>query len=658
LTAYQKSNFRPSIGRKFFGQSRKESPVFQDNRDVTGLRVVGRADVQAVTVLAEIGKRKLTMNTPDLLGLRKLLVEDALNRSFKGGRLRPRDDPFGGSMAGPAMRWELMYTALLSWEYADPDGPFAGDERLRQAAVNALERNVEGFKTNPEASGDPMAGFLLVPYTWSLLSLADHMSGEDIVRLVDGGVRLYDIASSRGNLTHDYPNARALEAAACLNLHRLTGEKRFMDRCVECLDNLIARQYPCGAQPYHTGMWIWGRRPAQVYQYLSASMMLYVSRFLGREDGVAYVRRLMDYSLLVTNRRGECFVTTFEGLHKARTLYAAGRQWQIATVLGEERFRGLARSTYEIWADGVVKFCTGKQTRLDRSKRETFPFEALTEALIMGVREAPEEGRQFVPPSGLHALEDISTTVVHEGELDVCMSLLSGYSAFAEADCGDVKLFAVTPELTDEPTYRNAGTDSLRAYYQKPSEQIECAVKDRKTILRGWVYTKWEKTGVKDFRYLHNRRLEVTMTYAAGELLLEYQTVKNWQEGPVPSRLLFLLVARPFTAGPRLQIGRERAVTVPPAESDEPFFIGAPVGTVRFSSPDGSRIEIVPELSMADRITAERPPACFSELVEPGKPRSHSQLKPANEGSLRVAFEGPDALEKGRYRIRFFPRRS
>ena len=423
------------------------------------------------------------MDVPTLPELRKMLIEDALNRSFTGGELQP-NALWKETREGPNMRRELMYTALLSVEYADADGPCGGDGRLEQAVMASLRRNAERFEASLAAVGDPMAGFLLVPYTWSLLTLKDGLEAKEFSRLVASAVRLHDAAAAQNELTHEYLNARALETAACLNLHRLTGEQRFMDRCVECLDNMIVRQYACGAQPYHTGMWIWGRKPAQVYQYLAASMMLYVSRLLDREDGVAYVRRMMDYSLRVTTRRGECFVSTFEGLHKARTLYAAGRQWLLAAALGDERFRGLARSTYEIWADGVVKFCADSQTPLDRSMRESFPFEALTEAMLMGVREAPDEKRRFVPPAGLYALEDISATIVHEPKLDLCMSLLSGYSAFAEADCGAVKLFAVTPELSDEPTYSNAGTDALRAYFQKPSEQIDCRNADPKHCRR------------------------------------------------------------------------------------------------------------------------------------------------------------------------------
>ena len=64
----------------------------------------------------------------------------------------------------------------------------------------------------------------------------------------------------------------------------------------------------------------------------------------------------MDYSLLATNRRGLAFVTVFEGLHKSRSAGCAGRQWPIARALGDERYAGLARTTYEIWARGALHF--------------------------------------------------------------------------------------------------------------------------------------------------------------------------------------------------------------------------------------------------------------------------------------------------------------
>lgn len=382
-------------------------------------------------------------------------------------------------------------------------------------------------------------------------------------------VALYEAAEAHINLTHDYLNPRALEAVSCLGLHRLTGERRYLDRTVECLDQLITRQYPCGAQPYHTGNWVWGRKPAQVYQYLTAGLMLYLGEALQRADAVDYVRRLMDHACVTTNRRGEAFCTTFEGLHKSATLSAAGRQWPIAARLalahGDERFAGLARTTYERWADHAL----------------TFSY-------------ASEEAR---------------------------------------------------------------------------------------TALSGHDYTMWDTDDVGNQdkeAHLHTRRLRVNLTYTpethvsgapgariaqggdrlqGGELVLELETAQNTQRRPVPSRLLFLLLARPASEAPRLQVGIERRdgpaldVCLPPAEASDPVWLEAPLGVVRYAAPDGSAIEIVPELTTADAITVERPPA--RTVVD--RPTRAVAVKPANEGSIRLAFDGPNALDRARYRIRFLP---
>lgn len=586
----------------------------------------------------------------NLCELRRMLAEHLLER-FAARRMYEGLDTADAFMP---MRWGLMNAAVAACEYADAAGPMAGDERLKDMAVALLEEKAAAFDGGERVVGDPSSFFTLVSFTRAVLNLKAEMPREQVDRLVQRAVWLYDAAAAKIPLTFDYLNARALEAVSCLNLHRLTGQGRFMDRCTACLDNLVARQYECGAQPYHTGSWVWGRKPTQVYQYLAGSMMLYLGRELGRQDAVEYVRRLMDYSLLATNRRGEAFVTTFEGLHKAKTNQCTSRQWFLAMNLGDERFAGLARTTYGIWAEELDLICHGRQSELDRSRRETFPFEPMTEALWLGVRESPM-GEAFVPEAGQFALPDISIVFIHEKDLDVSMGLLGGYTALAEADCGDVKLFALTPELSDEPTYVNAGIDALRAYYQKPSEQIECSAKDGKTVLSGWIYTKWDRADTKDFRYLHNRRLGVTMTYHEGEMVLEYETLKNWQQGPVPSRLLFLLLVRPDAAQPRLRL-HDKAWTVPAAESTESFFAEAAVGPVRFAAPDGSAIEIIPELCMADRLIAERPTENYRERL-PGEqgPAKNNRIRRANEGSVRVAFDGPNALDRGRYRIRFLP---
>jgi hypothetical protein len=259
--------------------------------------------------------------------------------------------------------------------------------------------------------------------------------------------------------------------------------------------------------------------------------------------------------------------------------------------------------------------------------------------------------------------------MVHQERLDLSMTLLTGYSAFAEGVCGSVKLYALTPELTDQPTYLNCGTDALRPDWQHPTEQIQCSACGGEAVLSGWVYTKWARNqgqdarqtmgraaspvaaaarkGLralpkqgKDTRYVHNRRLGVTMTYEKDTLVLEFETLKRWYPEPIPTRLLFLLSVRPFDQSGRLVLG-DREFHTPSAESKEVFRVEAPVAMVCFSAPDGSAIEILPELSHAETMTAERPPA--------------GSALPANEGCLRLAFEGPRVLDRGRYRLRFIP---
>jgi hypothetical protein len=240
------------------------------------------------------------------------------------------------------------------------------------------------------------------------------------------------------------------------------------------------------------------------------------------------------------------------------------------------------------------------------------------------------------------------------------MTLLTGYAAWAEADVGNVKLFALTPELTDEPTYRNAGTDPLRQDWRVPSEQIACEVTDGAALLKGTSFTKWIVTEhTTDQTLVHTRQLEVAMTYEAGEMVLAYRTLSNRHPQPLPSRLLLLLIARPLDQPGTLTVthdeGTLRWATPPAADHDAEFHIDAPVGTVRFTAADGSGIEIIPEQTRAVRVTAERPSAAsVPKRDRDGSPKDSSiNTKPANEGSLRLAFEGEDALEQGRFRLRF-----
>jgi len=590
-------------------------------------------------------------SAPTLRRAREIALAHALNRSFRGGRLQVegRDQRNFFAVLHP----EVLFACLAAREYRDENGPFAWDVRARDAALAALEGVAAEFRPSGVVGAGDMNTpyFTLVPATRALLDLCGHVDEARHARLVERCARLYADAAANIPRLHDYLNPRAMEAVGALGLARLTGEEPYRQRCLECLDELLKRQYPCGAQPYHTGGWIWGRKPAQAYQYLTASLMLYLGRELGREDAVQYVRRLMDYSRFATNRRGEAFVTTFEGLHKARTLGCAGRQWPIAAALGEARFRPLARATYELWA----------RTALDMEREtvapgaETSSLVALVDALHLGVEEVPS-APPFLPEPGRHLFHDISAAMVHEPGLDLCMSLLSGYSAFAEADCGDVKLFALTPELTDEPTFKNAGTDAARVDWRVPSEQLECTKVDGRIRLRGRVYTKWdgEPAETGDTGCLHNRLLDVTMEYAQGELVLTYETIRNTQRGPVPSRLLLLLIARPPQEAPVLALPGKGELRPPPAASGQTFRVEAGVGPVRFSARDGSRIEVVPERSMADRIVAERPPPKAIPRAE-GEPFKTIAVRPANEGSLRLCFEGPDVLDEGRYRVRFLP---
>jgi hypothetical protein len=332
----------------------------------------------------------------------------------------------------------------------------------------------------------------------------------------------------------------------------------------------------------------------------------------------------------------------------------------MAKALGDQRFQGLARTTYELWAKSALDFETAQKSR----RRAGGYLVALNDALHLGIKEEPK-GEPFVPPAGPHILPDISTVIIHEPELDICMTLLTGHSAFAEADCGNVKLFALTPELADKPTSANAGTDALRGDFRIPSEQIECTERNGKTVISGRVYTTCEPEDKKNYSRVRYRMLEVTITSSEGEMVLEYETKKNTQPESLPSRLLLLLIARPKSQSPRVEIGREVDVNPPPAhtgrpygtaDSKETFFARASVDTVRFSAPDGSAIEIVPEVSLAECITAERPSEQTVPLGRTGpKQRVKVGVKQANEGSLRLAFEGPKVLDRGRYRIRFLP---
>lgn len=583
---------------------------------------------------------------PDLAELRARVLEDALGRSFRDGVPGPnvRRDTDGHMR----IRRELMFAQLLAWEFADPGGPMGGDARLERLVIPALERAggaMQGLGFKPGEAG-PGAYFVLSAYARALRALAPHVDPRWLAARVGEGERLYRAAELALDRTPEYLNARALEAETCFGLHRLTGRPEYLARCRECLDALVERQYPCGAQPYHTGGWIWGRRPAQVYQFLSASLMLHLGKELGHGEAVAFVRRLMDYALLATTRRGECFVAVFEGLHKTATLSCAGRQWVCAAGLGDARFRGLARRAYAVYAEGLID---------DPFERhENFRHEALVEALELGIRAAPDPA-PFSPSPGTHVLPDISTIFVHEPRLDLAMTVLTGYSALAEADAGSVRLYALTPELTADPSSRNAGLDAVRTDWRRPSEQVACRVEVGRALLSGRGCTKWTVTGEAKgdpARDIHTRELLVTMTWERGTLVLEYETLRNSRPDPLPSRLVLLLFAYPRDRSARLVLPGLGDLAVPAAEAPEAFRAEAPVGPATFAAPDGSRLEIVPELCLASAITAMRPP-------RPPAPAGGADAMPgaalAKEGGLRLAFEGPNVLDRGRYVMRFIP---
>ena len=565
--------------------------------------------------------------------LRRSLIRNLEEREYTAGRLNnPKRDP--GHFFGTILP-ELKFAVLLAAE--SDDTPEAG--RRLATAASVLEEAAAKF--TPEGRIGTIndlnsVSFGLVPYTEALLRLRNRIPDGRWLALREAAVRLFDNAAVHINQTVDYLNPRGMDALVAVNLHALTGEPRFRDKTAYWLDELAARQYPCGAQPYHTAGWIWGRKPAQAYQLLTVTMMLAAGRRLGRADTEAYVKRLMDFETLACNRRAEPFVTLFEGLHKSQSTSCDGWLWPLAFALNEPRFHPLGKAVYARWRDRVSTSCPGAVS-------------GLVNALLLDVNAIPAAA-PFIPSQGLHACPDISAIFIHEPERDIGLSLLTGYSSIAEADAGSVKLYALLPELTDHPTYRNTGLDAVRLDWKVPSEQDACRVDGNRALLAGRGFTKWILSeGPTDAaRHLHTRELHIELTYENGELVLSYRTLKNTHPEQLPSRLLFLLIALPRSEAPVLRLGNA-SFTPPPADAKEPWSAEAPVGPVTFAAADGSAIEIIPEQSRALRLTAERP---HLELkVE--NPILATPVKPANEGSLRLAFEGPDVLEEGRYRIRF-----
>ncbi len=419
---------------------------------------------------------------------------------------------------------------------------------------------------------------------------------------------MFDDGLAHINGTLEYLNPRGLEGVAGLGLHALTGEDKYKQRAEQCLEAIMARQYPCGAQPYHTGGWVWGRKPAQAYQMLTATMMVRMAHQLDRPDVIEYVRRLLAFVQLTTTRRGEVLITPFEGLHKSNSRAAASWAWPVSASVG---LNGLSHATYRYWYEHIAPLLETTPDDTDPVAQRPYS-NALFNAAMLGVQALPQD-EPFAPKLGAHALPDISTIVVHERDTDVVATLLTGYSAFAQGEVGDVRLFAVTPELTDQPTFRNAGTDPLREDWTKSSEQIACQSDGRRAEVRGRVYTKWdipegEQAGSRpDLRRVHARELEVMMSWEAGELLLDYRTTRNNHVEPVSSRMLFLLGMQSNDASPQLRIGQSLDQALPAAAAQASYKFEAEPGPVRFEGPDGAAIEIVPERGQMERVVVERP---------------------------------------------------
>jgi hypothetical protein len=544
-------------------------------------------------------------------------------------------------------RGEVEFAAVAAAEWADAKGPYYRDPGLMESAFIAME-NCTGIFLEDGAVGRPgdsnSTYFALNPMTFALVKLRD--GGADagrIDKLVEICSRQCDKAMALRPPVLEYPNPRALEAVALLGLHKLTGREDYLKVAVSRMEGVVALQYPCGAQPYHVAGWIWGRRPAQVYQLLSACMVMHVGRALGRSDGDDFARRLMDYELLSTNSRGDAFTTPFEGLYKIGQGSSAPWVWPIAAALGDEKFMPIANATYDFWMGNF-----DKKAPVRTWGRYHDPTLALLCMHLVGPAELTDAPK-FVPTQGVHALADISTVFVHEPGIDVAMSVLSGYSAWAEADCGDAKLLAIGPELTDDPTHRNFGTDSLRLNWKVATELDKCRAGEGKAVLRGRGFTKWDSPDVqcKDVSLLHTKQLETSMTYENREMVIKYRTLLDRTVGHVSSRIMLLLGVFPWNKRGKLTIGDE-TYEIPAAiepMTDE-FRLRVAIGPVVLEAPDGSKLLIDADIPGVERIVVERPEQ---------KVRDTWVYKPAPDGFLRLAFEGTDVLKLGKVRVRFEP---
>jgi hypothetical protein len=589
------------------------------------------------------------LHSPPLSTARRILLEHALTRGFPQGRIALPDNDSGNFFK--VLLPQMEFASWIAAEWADAQGSHYNDARLVESALLVVENAVAQFQDDGRvtANGDLNTPyFSLCPLTRVLLLLQPALDAAKFGALTSRCAQLYDTAVKNLRRSHDYPNVRGMEALAATNLHSLTGETRFLTAAHECLDELVKRQYTCGAQPYHTGAWVWGRRPAQVYQLLTTTMMLAAGRKLNRGDVTEYVKRVAEYEMLANNRHGEPFVTPFEGLDRSDTFAANAWQWPVIAAFGGE-FQQLAARSYANWIAPTL----GLIEKDNHNWADAKPVYAsvLNKALMLEVGELhPSDA--FSPPPGLHPCPDISTVFIHQPSLDLCMTLLTGHSAFVQADCGELRLYTLTAELTDTPTFRNAGTDALRYAWTQPTEQLACEVDEHSAQLHGRVFTKWDNQHhTQDQRLGHARELEVKMTFKNQELIFEYKTIKNAHLEPVSNRILFLLGTRRNDTAPQLSIGEDTHQL--PADGESAFCIKGEIALVRFFVP-GSTIEIVPEEMGADYILAERPER--QSVPYPGKENNaflSTAIKPCGEGTFRLSFEGPRTLDGGRLRIKF-----
>ncbi len=586
-------------------------------------------------------------NRPSVREMRREMLRFCLEEAYPGGKLNTTDyKPFDFFRV---TRGELEFAAVAAAEWVDVNGPAYQDPRLPEVVFTAMENAVKTFLDDAamgRAGDGNSTYFALVPMTMALVKLREGGGDESrIAPLVEKCVWAFDTAMVKRPPVLGYFNPRALEAVAALGLYQLTGRQDFMDVCESRMKTILAVQFACGAQPYHIAGWIWGRRPSQVYQLLSAAMMLYVNQALKWPEVDGYVQRMMDYELVSMTPRGDTFQSCFEGLYKISQGACSPWQWPLALAMDDAKYLPMAGAAYDRWLEVI-----DTQVPVRTAGRYLDPVMALLCMHLVGPRELPERTERFEPAPGVTALKDISSVFVHEKGFSASMTVFTGYSAWIEGDCGDAKLLALGPELTDSPTYRNFGTDPLRMDWKVASEQDQCEADGGKAVLKGRGFTKWESPDVlcKDVTKLHARHMGVTMVYENGVITLDYKTLEDKGSEPVSERILLLLGVFPWSAQGRLRIGGQTWETPAAATPADGYRFEAPIGVVEMGAPDGSRIEVEPGIPGARQVVVERPiPSMRDGLV----------VKPANDGFLRVSFEGSGVLKEGRVIVRFYPGR-